>query len=124
MQTAKQHTMPHVALKTRQNSAGKSRASMSALRHPKLNVAYLGIIFALGFSGALRSIYHESPAAFYRGLGAVLFGIIPKMAVRFTSFEFYSSILKGPTEGNLPPGKVFFCMITIGTQYCIAEQDC
>ncbi|KAB8237754.1 mitochondrial carrier domain-containing protein [Aspergillus alliaceus] len=36
---------------------------------------------------SIQSIYYQSPLTFYRGLGAVLFGIMPKMAVRFTSFE-------------------------------------
>ncbi|KAE8388195.1 mitochondrial carrier domain-containing protein [Aspergillus alliaceus] len=36
---------------------------------------------------SIQSIHYQSPLTFYRGLGAVLFGIMPKMAVRFTSFE-------------------------------------
>ncbi|KAH8759334.1 mitochondrial carrier domain-containing protein, partial [Diaporthe sp. PMI_573] len=90
MQTAKQHTMAHST------------------------VTNLCNIFVLGFSGTLHSIYHESPTAFYRGLGAVLFGIIPKMAVRFTSFEFYSSLLKSPTEDKLPPSKVLLSGLAAG----------
>jgi solute carrier family 25 citrate transporter 1 len=29
----------------------------------------------------------------YKGLGAVLGGIIPKMAIRFTSYEYYKQLL-------------------------------
>jgi solute carrier family 25 (mitochondrial citrate transporter), member 1 len=31
----------------------------------------------------------ETPLALYKGLGAVLSGIVPKMAIRFASFETY-----------------------------------
>jgi solute carrier family 25 citrate transporter 1 len=37
----------------------------------------------------------ETPMALYKGLGAVLTGIVPKMAIRFTSFEAYKSLLAG-----------------------------
>ena len=29
----------------------------------------------------------------YKGLGAVMSGIVPKMAIRFTSYEWYKQIL-------------------------------
>ena len=35
----------------------------------------------------------ETPLALYTGLGAVLTGIVPKMAIRFTSFESYKQML-------------------------------
>jgi len=35
----------------------------------------------------------ETPLALYKGLGAVLTGIVPKMAIRFTSFEWYKQML-------------------------------
>lgn len=35
----------------------------------------------------------ETPLALYKGLGAVLTGIVPKMAIRFTSFESYKQML-------------------------------
>jgi solute carrier family 25 citrate transporter 1 len=38
----------------------------------------------------------------YKGLGAVLTGIIPKMAIRFTSYEKYKQLLadeKGTVTG-------------------------
>ncbi|OMJ20458.1 Succinate/fumarate mitochondrial transporter [Smittium culicis] len=34
----------------------------------------------------------EGGLALYKGLGAVIIGIVPKMAIRFSSFEFYKSI--------------------------------
>lgn len=35
----------------------------------------------------------ETPLGLYKGLGAVLTGIIPKMAIRFTSYEWYKQAL-------------------------------
>lgn len=35
----------------------------------------------------------ETPLALYKGLGAVVTGIVPKMAIRFTSFESYKKLL-------------------------------
>ena len=35
----------------------------------------------------------ESVLALYKGLGAVVSGIVPKMAIRFSSFEWYKSWL-------------------------------
>lgn len=35
----------------------------------------------------------ESFFALYKGLGAVLSGIVPKMAIRFTSYEWYKQLL-------------------------------
>jgi solute carrier family 25 citrate transporter 1 len=41
----------------------------------------------------------ETPMALYKGLGAVLTGIIPKMAIRFTSFEAYKQLLANQETG-------------------------
>jgi solute carrier family 25 citrate transporter 1 len=35
----------------------------------------------------------ETPLGLYKGLGAVVTGIVPKMAIRFTSFEWYKKLL-------------------------------
>jgi solute carrier family 25 (mitochondrial citrate transporter), member 1 len=45
----------------------------------------------------------ETPLGLYKGLGAVLTGIVPKMAIRFTSFESYKQFLaddKGVVSGR------------------------
>lgn len=42
----------------------------------------------------------------YKGLGAVLAGIIPKMAIRFTSFDWYKQLLANP-DGTVS-GKATF----------------
>jgi len=38
-------------------------------------------------------IKKETPLGLYKGLGAVLTGIVPKMAIRFTSYEWYKQML-------------------------------
>ncbi|KAG0322994.1 hypothetical protein BGZ99_002978 [Dissophora globulifera] len=41
----------------------------------------------------LRIVQKESPLALYKGLGAVTAGIVPKMAIRFTTFQFYKDLM-------------------------------
>jgi len=38
-------------------------------------------------------VKRESPLGLYKGLGAVITGIVPKMAIRFTSYEWYKQLL-------------------------------
>ena len=45
----------------------------------------------------------ETPLGLYKGLGAVMTGIVPKMAIRFSSFEAYKQLLandKGHVSGQ------------------------
>lgn len=49
----------------------------------------------------------ETPLALYKGLGAVLSGIVPKMAVRFASFEAYKGWLADKETGQTSMGNVF-----------------
>jgi solute carrier family 25 citrate transporter 1 len=42
----------------------------------------------------------ESFLALYKGLGAVVTGIVPKMAIRFSSFEFFKEKLNGVPGQN------------------------
>lgn len=44
-------------------------------------------------------IKRETPLALYKGLGAVMTGIVPKMAIRFTSFEAYKRLLADKETG-------------------------
>lgn len=47
-----------------------------------------------GFIGTGAEIVRrETPLGLYKGLGAVLTGIVPKMAIRFTSYEWYKQLL-------------------------------
>ena len=40
-----------------------------------------------------RIVQKEGPLALYKGLGAVITGIVPKMAIRFFSFETYKAMM-------------------------------
>jgi solute carrier family 25 citrate transporter 1 len=46
-------------------------------------------------------VKRETPLGLYKGLGAVVTGIVPKMAIRFTSFEFYKKLLANKETGNV-----------------------
>ena len=49
----------------------------------------------------------ETPLALYKGLGAVLSGIVPKMSIRFASFEAYKSWLADKETGKTNLGNIF-----------------
>ena len=49
----------------------------------------------------------ETPLALYKGLGAVLTGIVPKMAIRFASFEAYKGWLADRGTGKTNVGGIF-----------------
>lgn len=52
-------------------------------------------------------VQRETPLALYKGLGAVLSGIVPKMAVRFASFESYKAWLANKETGKTSLGNIF-----------------
>lgn len=64
-----------------------------------------------GFFAVGRDIVKkETPLGLYKGLGAVVTGIVPKMAIRFSSFEFYKSLAKkDPVTQKIAPSAVFLC---------------
>lgn len=66
-----------------------------------------------GFFAVGREIVRkETPLGLYKGLGAVITGIVPKMAIRFSSFEFYKSLAaKNPETGRIAPTAVFLCIL-------------
>lgn len=49
---------------------------------------------------AKRMVSNEGFFSLYKGLSAVMAGIVPKMAVRFTSFEAYKNWLGASPNGN------------------------
>lgn len=51
-------------------------------------------------------VRRETPLALYKGLGAVLSGIVPKMATRFASFETYKAWM-ADKDGKTGVGKIF-----------------
>lgn len=54
----------------------------------------------------------ETPLGLYKGLGAVLTGIVPKMAIRFTSYEWYKQLIS--KDGRVTPGGNFICGLAAG----------
>lgn len=68
----------------------------------------------LGFIGTGAQIVRkETPLGLYKGLGAVLTGIIPKMAIRFTSYEWYREFLKKP-DGSISSPATFVAGLSAG----------
>ena len=49
----------------------------------------------------------ETPLGLYKGLGAVVTGIVPKMAIRFTSYEWYKQLLASK-DGTVSGEATFF----------------
>jgi Mitochondrial carrier protein len=51
-------------------------------------------------------VKRETAFVLYKGLGAVLTGIVPKMAIRFTAYEWYKQLL-ADENGVVTAGKTF-----------------
>lgn len=67
-----------------------------------------------GFLGTGAAIVRrETPLGLYKGLGAVLTGIIPKMAIRFSSFEAYKAALADKQTGVVTGGATFLGMFSL-----------
>jgi len=64
-------------------------------------------------------VKRESPLGLYKGLGAVITGIVPKMAIRFSSFEFFKQKL-GSEDGKNSPGEIFFAGLLAGITEAVA----
>lgn len=62
---------------------------------------------------ARQIIARETPLGLYKGLGAVISGIVPKMAIRFASFEAYKQALTTPGQ-KLPSSKIFVAGLLAG----------
>ncbi|QPG73296.1 hypothetical protein FOA43_000606 [Brettanomyces nanus] len=61
----------------------------------------------------------EGFLALYKGLGAVCLGIVPKMAIRFSSFEFYRSLMPKKDSGHVSGLATFFSGVLAGvTEAC------
>ncbi|KAI9859448.1 MAG: hypothetical protein M1824_003789 [Vezdaea acicularis] len=61
----------------------------------------------------------ETPLALYKGLGAVTTGIVPKMAIRFTSFEWYKG-LGADKDGNVSGRATFLAGLAAGVTEAVA----
>ncbi|KAH8115260.1 mitochondrial carrier [Phellopilus nigrolimitatus] len=64
-------------------------------------------------------VQRETPLALYKGLGAVLSGIVPKMSIRFASFEAYKGWLANE-EGTTNTGRIFLAGLGAGTTEAVA----
>ncbi|ORX37764.1 mitochondrial carrier domain-containing protein [Kockovaella imperatae] len=74
----------------------------------------------LGFFATGRQIaIRETPLGLYKGLGAVISGIVPKMAIRFASFEMYKGWLKKP-DGTINPKATFLAGLGAGATEAVA----
>ncbi|KAF6761121.1 succinate/fumarate mitochondrial transporter [Ephemerocybe angulata] len=62
----------------------------------------------------------ETPLALYKGLGAVLSGIVPKMAIRFASFEAYKDLLADKETGKTSLGGIFVAGLGAGVTEAVA----
>lgn len=66
-------------------------------------------------------VKRETPLGLYKGLGAVVTGIVPKMAIRFSSFEFYKSLAKVyPETGKISAKAVFISGLAAGATEAVA----
>ena len=61
----------------------------------------------------------ESPLGLYKGLGAVVTGIVPKMAIRFASFEAYKDLL-ADGNGRTSASGVFLAGLGAGVTEAVA----
>ena len=65
-----------------------------------------------GFLTTGREIIRkETPLALYKGLGAVMTGIVPKMAIRFTSYEWYKQLLADRNTGAVSGRSTFLGIV-------------
>lgn len=68
-----------------------------------------------GFIKTGKNIYNnEGLLALYKGLGAVVIGIIPKMAIRFSSYEWYRTLLANEQTGKVSTGNTFIAGLMAG----------
>lgn len=65
-------------------------------------------------------IKRETPLGLYKGLGAVVTGIVPKMAIRFTSFEWYKGLLADKRTGEVRGRATFLAGLAAGVTEAVA----
>lgn len=98
---------PLDTIKVRMQIYKKATSQKNALQHSHLKPP--------GFITTGKTIYgNEGFLALYKGLGAVVIGIIPKMAIRFSSYEFYRTLLADKQTGNVSTGNTFVAGVMAG----------
>ncbi|KAK2753245.1 Mitochondrial succinate-fumarate transporter [Arachnomyces sp. PD_36] len=65
-------------------------------------------------------VRRETAMGLYKGLGAVLSGIVPKMAIRFTSYEWYKQLLANKETGQITSTATFFAGLSAGVTEAVA----
>lgn len=65
----------------------------------------------------------ETALGLYKGLGAVLTGIVPKMATRFTSYEWYKQRL-ADSNGVVTSKATFLGMLNVQNPVNCAKHGC
>ncbi|OIW32920.1 mitochondrial carrier [Coniochaeta ligniaria NRRL 30616] len=65
-------------------------------------------------------VKRETPLGLYKGLGAVMTGIVPKMAIRFTSFEAYKQLLADKESGSVSGQATFLAGLAAGVTEAVA----
>ncbi|KAI9808386.1 MAG: hypothetical protein M1827_007483 [Pycnora praestabilis] len=65
-------------------------------------------------------VKRETPLGLYKGLGAVVTGIVPKMAIRFTSYEWYKQMLANKDTGSVSGQATFFAGLAAGVTEAVA----
>ena len=64
-----------------------------------------------------------APLGLYKGLGAVLTGIVPKMAIRFTSYEWYKQLLADKQTGSVSGRATFFGKPALFLEICAQRRN-
>jgi solute carrier family 25 citrate transporter 1 len=72
------------------------------------------------FATGAYIVRRETPLGLYKGLGAVTAGIVPKMAIRFMSFEQYKGLLADKTTGKTSSKGIFLAGLGAGTTEAVA----
>lgn len=67
----------------------------------------------------VQIVKRETPLALYKGLGAVLTGIVPKMAIRFTSYDWYKQALASES-GEITSKATFLAGLMAGVTEAVA----
>ncbi|KAL1961154.1 hypothetical protein VTO42DRAFT_3099 [Malbranchea cinnamomea] len=74
-----------------------------------------------GFIGTgVDIVKRETVLGLYKGLGAVLSGIIPKMAIRFTSYGWYKQLLTDKETGTLTSSANMVAGLAAGVTEAVA----
>ncbi|KAL1965711.1 hypothetical protein VTN77DRAFT_5211 [Rasamsonia byssochlamydoides] len=71
-------------------------------------------------STGVEIVRKETALGLYKGLGAVLGGIIPKMAIRFTSYEYYKQLLADKETGAISRKSTFIAGLAAGVTEAVA----